>query len=630
MNEDLHKKCADYLQTLVAQHSQLPQCDTGAELAFFQNMTESLSQLVQYIQLAQSYEEQLKKMMSQMANVGANIDPMFVPGFSANPAANIAAMSAQTHPKSPARDESSGGSADGPGTGTAGAADGAGANDINDGSAAVPRANDEAAPAAEPTDEQPKYTLEQLQLLNTKYSRWSRKKRIAVNEHPDVHPDDILDTGERKACYWTWDEVIYLNEACKTMDLEQLTRAFPEHTEHDILSKASRLNISLNVCTKGADEIETYLPESMREPEIGARIKAFRLNKGMSVGDLSVKSGIAMPMIHKLEHGTVTPTPTQTTGLSNAFELTSYELCEQPIGELLPFDPLASPNERIRTARVRCGLTMDVLCTQTRININTLRRYETSAAAIKTTDFQSISRVTGVPIWVFLAATPPGKADTKPMPTPAKKPAETPAKKPAEPPVETPKPAPTRTAASKQTPALTAVSIGELIQKERIRKGMSQQELALKAGISPSHVSSIEHHRSLPSEEAKINIAKALGVSVYQIDGTNKKQPHSYFMQRSARNNDASNTVAEQSVESLRARGPGRPAGPSKRARDFADAVIAARSELGISQEELARRINLGVQYVKDVETNGLTYTNGFMSRKISVELGIDLESYKE
>lgn len=60
------------------------------------------------------------------------------------------------------------------------------------------------------------------------------------------------------------------------------------------------------------------------------------------------------------------------------------------------------------------------------------------------------------------------------------------------------------------------VKIEQLIEI-RIRKGMSQTELASKAGITSGYVSQIEHGHYSPSPKAAHRIARALGVEFDEI-----------------------------------------------------------------------------------------------------------------
>lgn len=56
-------------------------------------------------------------------------------------------------------------------------------------------------------------------------------------------------------------------------------------------------------------------------------------------------------------------------------------------------------------------------------------------------------------------------------------------------------------------------SIGKNIRKYRKKAGMTQDELAEKAGLSTNYIGSMERGEKTPSLESFINIVNALGVS---------------------------------------------------------------------------------------------------------------------
>lgn len=56
------------------------------------------------------------------------------------------------------------------------------------------------------------------------------------------------------------------------------------------------------------------------------------------------------------------------------------------------------------------------------------------------------------------------------------------------------------------------MNIGEAIKEMRMRHGISQQELALKVGISANALCSIEKGYSFPKKETITAICKAIGI----------------------------------------------------------------------------------------------------------------------
>ena len=60
---------------------------------------------------------------------------------------------------------------------------------------------------------------------------------------------------------------------------------------------------------------------------------------------------------------------------------------------------------------------------------------------------------------------------------------------------------------------MSVESIGMIIRRERIRQGMTQEQLAEKADISLNFMSLIENGRNM-SAQTLINIADALGLSI--------------------------------------------------------------------------------------------------------------------
>jgi transcriptional regulator with XRE-family HTH domain len=67
-------------------------------------------------------------------------------------------------------------------------------------------------------------------------------------------------------------------------------------------------------------------------------------------------------------------------------------------------------------------------------------------------------------------------------------------------------------AATRQVEHNSDSSIGHLIKEWRVTRGMSQFDLAARAGFSTRHVSFVETGRTQPSREALVVLAEALDV----------------------------------------------------------------------------------------------------------------------
>ena len=72
-------------------------------------------------------------------------------------------------------------------------------------------------------------------------------------------------------------------------------------------------------------------------------------------------------------------------------------------------------------------------------------------------------------------------------------------------------------------------NVGIAIKTIREQKGLSQNQLAKKSGISQSAISSIESTTKSPSIDTVFEIASALGISITDLlsvsDGINKEKP---------------------------------------------------------------------------------------------------------
>jgi transcriptional regulator with XRE-family HTH domain len=65
-------------------------------------------------------------------------------------------------------------------------------------------------------------------------------------------------------------------------------------------------------------------------------------------------------------------------------------------------------------------------------------------------------------------------------------------------------------------------SIAETLHEERIRAGLTLEQLALRAGLSTAHLSRLESGARQPSIAALITLSRALGISVSMLLGEGK------------------------------------------------------------------------------------------------------------
>lgn len=124
-------------------------------------------------------------------------------------------------------------------------------------------------------------------------------------------------------------------------------------------------------------------------------------------------------------------------------------------------------------------------------------------------------------------------------------------------------------------------TIGQRISKIRIQKGMSMNRLAQLSGLSPSHITRIEHVYRKPNSETIRKIAKALNVSPEELYGMPITLPPEelYGMPKTLPRTVEPETTQKQI---------------SKRIGDVLD-------NLGWSQSELARRTGLPTSTVSRV-----------------------------
>lgn len=61
-------------------------------------------------------------------------------------------------------------------------------------------------------------------------------------------------------------------------------------------------------------------------------------------------------------------------------------------------------------------------------------------------------------------------------------------------------------------------NIGSILRERRIRKGLSQSELASKIGITQTFLSLVEHGKRIPSYDVLQRIAEVLGEDAAQLE----------------------------------------------------------------------------------------------------------------
>ena len=59
--------------------------------------------------------------------------------------------------------------------------------------------------------------------------------------------------------------------------------------------------------------------------------------------------------------------------------------------------------------------------------------------------------------------------------------------------------------------------VGINVQRERLGRGMSVEELALRSGVTPEHIEAIENARVTTGLDELDNIARALGLDVLDL-----------------------------------------------------------------------------------------------------------------
>lgn len=64
------------------------------------------------------------------------------------------------------------------------------------------------------------------------------------------------------------------------------------------------------------------------------------------------------------------------------------------------------------------------------------------------------------------------------------------------------------------------MDFGRAIRYHREIKGMEQQVLAYRVGVSPAYINKIEHGHKIPSVSVYAAIAKALGVTLDELADT--------------------------------------------------------------------------------------------------------------
>lgn len=614
MNSDLHIQCNKYLQNLTARHSAILETDTAAELAFFQEAAANFGKLIEYISIVKEMEDEMANRVAKLKQLGVDIGiPPIVQqpglGFLFNePDTPDEPVEAATGEPVPPQDSQQADPTPEPAT--------------NPEPEPEPQPEPEPEPPAKKNDATPTYTDVQYKLMGAKPGNWTRRKRIKINEHPEIHPDDISQLGVISEKYWTWDEVEYLNDKGRSMTKDELVKAFPEHTEFEILQQAMRLNIPLSCRSNASNEIELYLPVYMRSPETGRRIRIFRAFNNMTLTELSKKALIEFKYLSEIESCKRSLTTETAIKLCKALGVTRQSLTEEPIGDILPFEQSMTVGQRLRIARIRSGWDLSELNSRCKVPMERLKKYEDGTEMCPHDTLVMIAGIMRLPLWVLTTADPynipKDGSDESNDPERASRPPRT---------------------------GMPSLSTGELIAQERIRKGWSQRELAKKAGISTSYISSIEDQRNIPSEDVLGRIAQALSVKPSDIRGNALRQPKSYFQnrttQRRSERDDAANaannaapvmpatptapapTPTNTSTGTTPAPAPGlRPS------TDFSGVVKAYLKENRLTQQKLADKAGVPVEHVRGMVAVGRTYSQDEDCRKVSLVIGINLDDF--
>ena len=74
-----------------------------------------------------------------------------------------------------------------------------------------------------------------------------------------------------------------------------------------------------------------------------------------------------------------------------------------------------------------------------------------------------------------------------------------------------------KTLAKREAAARVKIVLGETIRARRKKLGLSQEELAHRAGVHPTYLSAIERGERNPALENLCAIAKALGVPLAEL-----------------------------------------------------------------------------------------------------------------
>ena len=64
---------------------------------------------------------------------------------------------------------------------------------------------------------------------------------------------------------------------------------------------------------------------------------------------------------------------------------------------------------------------------------------------------------------------------------------------------------------------MDAASLGNHLKEERIRKGLSQAELAARVGVSRKTINTVENQVFVPSAILALRLARALGTTVERL-----------------------------------------------------------------------------------------------------------------
>jgi transcriptional regulator with XRE-family HTH domain len=118
------------------------------------------------------------------------------------------------------------------------------------------------------------------------------------------------------------------------------------------------VSVSIQPAPPTTSVAATSLPDPLDPAVIGARVKALRESSGLSLRDLTERSGVSAPMLSQVERGETSPTLTVAARIAAGLELR--------LSQLLRLDEdgavtIVRAAERRRGGNKRCGHSFEVL-----------------------------------------------------------------------------------------------------------------------------------------------------------------------------------------------------------------------------------------------------------------------------